>query len=104
VDEYPALPKNDYLSGGSKVPDLLTGSPPKAHLVTPQSIWQEYRQKIIAETPLPNSNSMVPIMTVDPVTNKETFHPFDPRNPDFKVGHYFIPIINQYRCPWNACM
>jgi hypothetical protein len=101
MENFPVLPLQDYRSGGSKVPDLLTGTPEK---LTKENMTWLAQKELSPLAPKPaDVQRPVAAMIIDPVTKIENFHEFDPDNPKFDARRFYIPILEKFRCPWNSC-
>jgi hypothetical protein len=103
-EDFPALPSQDYKNGGSKVPDLLTGTPDKLDEKNVAWITQKEILPYLPKPVTPRKKNMATMGLLNPVTNvEEEFHPYDPDNPTFNTQDYYNSYADKYRCPWPGC-
>jgi hypothetical protein len=101
--DFPALPLQHFKDGGSKVPDFLTGLPAK--LNQENLAWHSQKELFPYLPAKPTDSPQKPLAAVamNPSTQKEEFHPWDPDDPEFDFRQYYNPITEKYRCPWPGC-
>jgi len=101
--DFPALPTQGFKNGGSNIPDILTGRPEK--LNQENLAWHLKKDLFpyLPEKPADAPKKPLAAVTINPVTKKEEFHPFDPDNPEFDFRQYYNPVNDKFRCPWPGC-
>jgi hypothetical protein len=101
--DFPALPLQVFKDGGPKIPDLLTGLPAK--LNQENLAWHSQKELFPYLPAKPTDSSQKPLAAVamNPSTQKEEFHPWDPDSHEFDSRQYYNPITEKYRCPWPGC-
>lgn len=97
ASDFPSLPIQEYLAGGSKVADLLSGRQDK--LDEKNKTWLD----LFPDAPRPVSpeKSVAGIIFND--EGIEEYHKFDPDNPDFDLERLWNSITEKYRCCWPRC-
>lgn len=101
--DFPALPLQAFKDGGSKVPDLLTGQPDK--LNQENLAWHSQKELFpyLPGKPTNSPKKTLAAMAMNPSTQKEQLHPWDPDSSEFDIRQYYNPITEKYRCPWPGC-
>jgi hypothetical protein len=105
LEDFPPLSVQESQSGGgSKVPDLLTGSPTKLKLTKENVAWIVEKELFDAPKPMaPPPKKEMAAMTINTVSKKEEYHAFDPDNPVFNFEQFYNQFTKKYRCPWKGC-
>lgn len=101
--DFPALPLQDFKSGGSNVLDILTGRPDK--LNQENLAWHSQKELFpyLPDKPTDSPKQPLAAVAMNPSTQKEEIHPWDPDSPGFDIRKYYNPITEKYRCPWPGC-
>lgn len=101
--DFPALPLQDFKDGGSKDSNLLTGLPAK---LNQENLAWHLQKELFPHLPAKPTDSpqkSLAAVAMNPSTQKEEFHPWDPDSPEFDFRQYYNPITQKYRCPWPGC-
>lgn len=101
LDSFPALSVQDFKDGRSPFPDL-GGNPDR--LNKENLDWLSHKELFpyLPDKPITPQQPFA-AMAINPLTQEEEFHPFDPDNPEFDFKKYYNPITQKWRCPWDNC-
>lgn len=101
--DFPALPLQDVKDGDTKVPDLLTGQPDK--LNQENLAWHSQKELFpyLPNKPIDSQKKPLAAVAMNPSTQKDQSHPWDPDSPEFDIRQYYNSITEKYRCPWPGC-
>ncbi|KAI2465665.1 hypothetical protein F4781DRAFT_438634 [Annulohypoxylon bovei var. microspora] len=106
-EKFPRTAKQEYYYGGSKQPDLLTGTDDNNLEQKPGNAWAQkknlFPEKAKQPVVAPQQSSFEDLEEPAPSSQSTGQRILDPNHKDFNVAVFWNSILETYNCPHRTC-